>query len=421
MRQRIKSLMWLCVALFSAVLAVACGPILEELPDVPKAERETQSKDNRDFAVSFYQKIALAKSDTNLFFSPYSISSALGMTSGGAKGQTATEINKVMRFSLPQEKLHPAFSWLTIDLNNRGKMGDFQLSVANRIWGHKDYGFNQDFVKLLESNYKAGLAPVDFQNKAEEARTTINDWVAQQTQNKIKDLIKPGLIKTNTQLVLTNAIYFKGSWSQQFKSSATHEQDFFMTKDNKVKVQMMVQKFEKGAKLSETKGARLLELPYAGGQLSMVVILPNTRHALPTLEKELTREKLDQWLSQTKETTVKVSLPKFKIAAELDLKKILISMGMTLSFSEKADFSGISKPGEQTLQLTDAVHKAFVEVNEEGTEAAAATAVIGGFRSAPVDTIPTFIADQPFLFLIRDRSTGATLFMGRFAKPTTNN
>jgi serine protease inhibitor len=366
---------------------------------------------NTQFALELYSK--LAKSDGNLFFSPYSISTALAMTHAGARGNTAKQMADVMHFNIKGDDLHRTFGSLVNTLNKSGDKGPYQLAVANALWGQKAYRFLKPFTNLVEKNYDAGMNRVDFKTQTEAARLTINRWVEDNTNNKIRDLLKKGILTPLTRLVLTNAIYFKGDWASQFKKDATRDMPFTLAGGKKIDVPMMYQKQK--FKYGETRDCQMLELPYKGNDLSMVVFLPKKASGLAALEKKLTPKSIAQWTRRMWKRKVYVYLPKFKMTCEFGLKDVLIKMGMKDAFTPGvADLSGMD--GTKYLFISAVVHKAFVDVNEEGTEAAAATAVVVATKSlAPRPLI--FKADRPFIFIIRHNQTGSILFLGRAANP----
>jgi serpin B len=367
---------------------------------------------NNAFAFDLYGQ--LCTTDGNLFFSPYSISAALAMTSAGARGQTLDEMTKAMHYP-EQEKLHPGFKSLDAALGGppNVKRG-YQLSTANALWGRKDYGFRPEFLKLTKDHYGAGLEEVNF-TQPEEARKTINAWVEKETRDKIKDLIKPGNITPDTRLVLTNAIYFKGDWVSQFKKDQTREEPFFLADGKQVKTPLMHQK---GTFNYADMGAyHVVELPYVGKDLSMLVLLPKRKDGLADLEKTLNADRLRAIRNRLHATRdIDVTLPKFRTTAEFRLDKELRTLGMRTAFTEEADFSGLNG-GKEDLHIGFVVHKAFVDVNEEGTEAAAATAVGIENQSEPPPP-PAFRADHPFVYLIRDNKSGCVLFLGRLSDPS---
>ena len=395
-------------------LVLASGAFaVEEKPTVPAQDVAQVAKGCNRFAFDLYGR--LKGGEGNLFLSPYSISTALTMTYGGARGETADQMANVLRLPSSGEAVHAAYAALQNDLNAAGPGAPgFELVAANRLWGQKGYTFLPDFLSLLKANYGAGLEQLDFTADTEVARKAINVWIEKQTRDKIQDLIKPGVLPAQTGLVLTNAIYFKGKWAEKFRKEATREWDFFVTPETKVIAPFMYQEAEFG--YFEGDGLQALELPYQGDRLAMVVLLPGAKDGLAALEASLSAEKVAGWLGNLHRREVRVALPRFKTTAEFSLADTLVAMGMTDAFNPKAaDFSGMT--GTKDLTIVAVVHKAFVEVNEEGTEAAAATAVVAkseGIAEPP----PVFRADHPFLFLIRDTKTGAILFLGRILDPT---
>ena len=364
---------------------------------------------NTEFALDLYQR--LRSREGNLFFSPYSISTALAMTYAGARGCTESQMAQVLHFPLDQEQLHPAFAWLEASLRDVGKKGRVQISVANSLWPHQRLALLDQFLALTKRYYGVQITAVDY-GRTEEARHMINAWVAEKTENKIKELLKPEMLGPLTVMVLVNAIYFKGDWASQFDEQRTHKAPFSITPEEQVQVMMMTQKHE--LRYAEAGGLQVLELPYAGEDLSMFVLLPAEVGGLADLEDRLTVETLERWTKYLWETEVQVFLPRFEVTLPIQLGETLESMGMPDAFSGTADFSGMAK-GQ--LFISEVVHKAFVKVNEEGTEAAAATAVIMA-RGAP-PPVPTFRADHPFLFLIRENATGSILFLGRVVDPAS--
>jgi len=365
---------------------------------------------NNQFALDLYAK--LRKKPGNLFFSPYSISTALAMVYAGARGETERQMAKALCFGLPQESIHPAFFQLQHGLNERGGKGTYELTVSNALWGQKGYGFLKEFLDIVKINYEGGFNEVDFAKDAESVRQTINKWVEDKTNGKIKDLISPGVLNRLTRLVLTNAIYFKGNWATQFDEKKTKESPFTLLNGEKINVPMMNQKAE--FNYMETENFQGLELPYIDNELSMFILLPKDINGLGELEKSLTVETLSNWDEAFRKREVIVSTPKFKMTSKFSLADVLQSMGMNNAFSGKANFSGMN--GKRDLFISEVIHKAFVDVNEEGTEAAAATAV--AIRATSIrPQIPIFKADHPFLFLIRDNKSESILFMGRVMNP----
>jgi len=394
------------------------------------AEKENTNKKiivdgNNKFALELFAKLQNTKG--NLFFSPYSISSALAMTYAGARNQTESQMAEVLhfpvsankktdsasKFLLDKQQFNTKFGKLIKDLNNRGQKGAYTLTIANALWGQKGYGFVKEFLELIENNYDGRLNEVDFVRAAENARKTINAWVKKKTNGKITNLISPGVLNSMTRLVLTNAIYFKGNWAQQFKENRTQVAPFTLADGNKIDVAMMNQKADFG--YMETDTFQALELPYVNRELSMVILLPKKFDALDEFEKTLTSENLIQWLAKMHKREVVVFVPKFKMTSQFSLASMLKSMGMEDAFSLSADFSGINS--KRDLFISAVIHKAYVEVNEEGTEAAAATGAVMKLTSVGPAPLPVFRADHPFLFLIRDNMTGSILFIGRVVNP----
>ncbi len=374
---------------------------------------------NNAFALDLYGRVA--RGDGNRFLSPFSISCALAMTYGGARGDTAAQIAKAMQFKLPPQQLHPAFHRLIAELNHQNDSATDQeaarsveLLTANALWTQSGERILPDFQKLIEENYEGGLIPVDFRNAPDAARQYINHWVEEQTRGRIKDLLKPHHIDARTVLILTNAIYFKALWASPFAAQLTRPGDFQVTAGEKVQAQLM--NLTGRFRYAEDPTAQALELPYQGGNLSMLVVLPRAGDGLAALEASLSLAKLEGWLNMLFERRVQVILPRFKLTAECELKDALSSLGMPAAFSgREADFSGMN--GSRDLAISAVVHKAFVEVDEKGTEAAAATGVVMARASLALGPPLVFRADHPFLFLIRDNSSGSILFMGRLVRP----
>ncbi len=417
---RMNRVRWLLVAAMGLAVSIPLGCHGDANPKALDTEQVGPVVSaNTRFAVTMYKRLLQHKvtvqGQGNLFFSPYSISTALAMTWAGANGQTEQDMGHTLGFDKVRGGVHALLGTMQQKLNQGGGKGTYQLSVANALWGQKGEPFLADYLNLVEQSYKAGLQQVDFVRQTEQARTTINKWVEDKTQDKIKDLIPRGAVSRDTVLVLTNAIYFKGDWAEQFDEKATREQPFHVTSDKSVQVPLMYQKGKFSYR--ELDGVQILELPYKGNDLSMVVLLPSEESGLTKLEEELSVEKLDQWLDSARKTEVLVYLPKFKMEwGVASLKDDLAGMGMGSAFGG-ADFSGIN--GKRNLVISDVVHKAFVEVNEEGTEAAAATGVI--MTKGAVMRRPVFKADRPFMFVIRDTRLNSVLFMGRVVNPQTQS
>jgi serpin B len=392
-------------------LAVPTPSATQADPKVP-ADVRTLVQGNNTFALDLYGQ--LAPQEGNLFFSPYSIANALAMTYAGARGETATQMATTLHFTLDPERLHPAFGSLRAEIQGAGPKRKYQLQTANRLWGQQGYGFSPEFLKATENCYGAGLKEVDFIDgqAREEARKTINAWVEQQTSDKIKELIRPGLLTADTRLVLTNAIYFKAAWMYPFSPKQTQDGDFTLADGKKVQTKLMRGHNRTNYFKGDTFEA--LELPYEEHDLSMIVLLPNKPDGLPAFEKTLTAANLTRWLGKLSDHLVDVALPKFKLTSEFMLKDVLSKMGMPIAFTPReADFSGMATRAK--LFISHVVHKAFVDVNEAGTEAAASTAVLMEKESVPQPA--TFHADHPFVYLIRDQRTGSILFLGRVTDP----
>jgi len=397
--------------LMTAVLAASCGrrDARPEPPPAPEEDVAAAARSANDFAIDLYAQ--LRSEPGNLFLSPYSISTALTMTYAGARGNTAAEMRQALRYTLSDAKLHGGAGNLGWQV--AGSEG-CEISVANALWAQKDYPFLEEFTGLNATYYGAGLENLDFASDAEGARKRINGWVEERTRDRIKDLIPPGVLTPLTRLVLTNAIYFKGQWNEKFEKSATRDAPFFVKAGEKVTVPMMNQTEEFG--YAEDDDVQVLEMGYRGDELSMVIVLPKAGDGLAKVEAGLTTKKLTAWIGNLSRRDVIVSVPRFTTNYTVSLKDTLIAMGMKDAFDPgAADFSGMADT-EEKIFIAAVIHKAFVEVNEEGTEAAAATAVIAELGGAPAAP-PVFRADHPFIFMIRHRATGAVLFMGRLAKP----
>jgi len=371
------------------------------------------SSDNAEFAFDIFSSIRAKEG--NLFFSPYSISSALAMTYGGAAGETASQMEKALRFTGGQELTHRAFSELGERMAEIQKEGNVELSIANSIWPQSGYPFLKEYLSLLDENYGVEITPLDYAREPEPSRERINGWVEEITKEKIKELIPQGSIDPLTRMVLVNAIYFKGNWEDQFDPEATEEAPFTLSSGKEVNAPLMSR--SGNYKYAELPGFQMIELPYAGRDLSMIVLLPDTDTPLSSLEKKMTLENFETWKKFLKEERVILFLPKFRITwGTVSLVETLHSLGMVDAFSSsKANFSGMDGRPDW-LYITDVLHKAFVDVNEEGTEAAAATAVVVGARSVAAPPV-VFRADRPFLFIIQENSTGNILFMGRVNEP----
>lgn len=367
---------------------------------------------NNRFALQLYQELRTTKA--NLFFSPYSISSALAMTYAGARGKTAEQMAETLHFPQAQDALHPAFADLATHFQDIQATGNVALNIANALWLQEDFDVLASFLTRVKESYQAGVFQVDFHQAYEEVRKNINTWVAEQTKQKIQNLLTPGTLSALTRLVLTNAIYFKGNWATQFDPEQTQEEAFWVCPEKEVMTPMMHRKSQ--AKYGENETMQIVQFPYNGEEVSMVVLLPKTRGGLAAMERQLSLETLTSWIELSSLREVEIFFPKCTLSSQFSLAKTLKTMGMADAFSDNADFSGI-EPGK-SLSISDVIHKAFVEINEEGTEAAAATAVIIGVTSvSEPQPLPVFKADHPFLFLIRDNRTGSILFLGKITNP----
>ncbi len=370
---------------------------------------------NNRFALELYclSKDDSENDDSNLFFSPYSISTALAMTYEGAKGQTAEEMQSVFHFPKDAELRRNAISQIADEINKGDK--EYKLSTANALWAQKDFAFRKDYLEVVENYYGGVARNLDFKADTEGSRLTINGWVEDQTNDKIKDLIPAGVLNRGTRLVLTNAIYFKGEWVKTFDKSATKDRDFTISRFNKVPVPMMRQSGRDSTfNYAETEDLQLLELPYAGDDISMLMILP--KDDLGSIEGSLTIQQLSEWRESLTEQRVDIFIPRFKFETKTFMKKTLSKMGMPTAFSNSADFTGMEEESRENWKIDEVIHQAFVDVNEEGTEAAAATAIVFGPTSMP-PPVPVFMADHPFIFIIQQKETGNILFMGRVSDP----
>lgn len=409
--------------LLSLVLLAACTDAAPDIPEVRSdvardmqpavsaAEYATLVAGNTQFAADLYRQVH--DKPGNLFMSPHSISIALAMTYAGANTNTAAQMASTLHFTLPDTQLHAAFNKLDLELASRAEQatGDtipFRLRTANAIFGQQGKQFEAPFLDTLARNYGAGLRVLDLAADPDGSRETINRWVEDRTNDKIKDLLPKGSVTDLTRLVLTNAIYFSAAWEQPFEASETADRPFHLGDGQTISVPTLHQVYERG--YGEGDGYRAAELPYDGGQLSMVVVVPDD---LAAFEANLDAARIGAIVDSITPHELDLSLPKFKFDAPLGLKDVLIALGMTDAFTPAADFSGID--GTRDLMITDVLHKGFVAIDEKGTEAAAATAVIVGDSAAP--EFATLAVDRPFVFFIRDRPTGAILFVGRVVDP----
>ncbi len=388
-------------------------------PQVDQNQLNDLARDNGIFALNFYDQIRTE--DGNIIFSPFSLSLALTMTLAGAETSTEEGMLSALQFSLSESAVHPAFNALLLAIEksqeqNTGDMeGDqFQLNIANSIWGQADFNFKQPFLDILAQQYGAGIFTVDYKQNPESARIAINDWVAEETEEKIRDLIPAGAIDTLTRLVLANAIYFNGSWMHPFNLNATSEAPFSKLDGSEINVDMMRLS---GERLLYNRGDifQFVTLPYMSSDFSMTLIVPN-EGSFDQFERNFDYEGLSTILSSMSNERVDLEMPKFDFESTVDANDPLIALGMGDAFDPgSADFSGITD--EEDLMITDVLHKATITVDEQGTEAAAATAIVVGVTSAMPEEPISLVIDRPFMFFIRHQPTNTILFMGRVIQP----
>ena len=362
------------------------------------------------FGVACYQQ--LARGDGNLIFSPFSISTALSMVINGARGRTASEISSVLGQVSPDASQARAFSSLTGQLREAGNLGANQLLDANALWAQRGISLEPDFQRTMESFFGAKATQLDFARNPESTRAAINSWTEQHTRGKIHDLFGPGSLSTETRIVLSSAIYFNGKWARPFEEKETSRAVFKAAKGGEVQTNFMNQTGRFG--YAETPSLQVLEMKYAGTGFAMDLFLPKPGRTLAEVEGQLAS--LATWLSMLEDRSVEVAIPNFRAESGFSLRETLSRMGMPDAFRGSADFSGID--GHRNLALSDVLHKAFVDVSEKGTEAAAATGTAAVLVRMVVPQHTVFRADHPFLFVIRDTRTGLILFAGRLAQPT---
>ncbi len=396
--------------------------------ELPHARRrpsgpESFAEDNNNFALAMYGQFR--QRSGNLFFSPFSIRIALGMIQVGARGETAAQMRETLRISSSDETLHVSFAEIIQQLNAAGG-GKYEMAVANSLWVQDGAPLQPGFLDLIARYYAGAMNLVDFRRGAEAARVTMNQWVEDKTRQKIRELIPSGGLDAETRLVLLNAVYFKGRWVLPFDKAATCDEPFHLEAGGQVQASLMHQSEEVG--YLKDRGYQAVDLVYRGGDLSMLVLLPDRKDGIRNLERMLSARMLHDCVAQMHTREVKLFLPRFKITwGTVNVRDQLTALGMPLAFTRaQADFSGINghePPHEDSLFISDVLHKAFVEVNEEGTEAAADSTVymmrVGAALRPP--PTPVFRADHPFVFAIRERKTSALLFLGRMADPTPEN
>ncbi|MDP2311967.1 MAG: serpin family protein [Pseudomonadota bacterium] len=394
---------------------VASSKARETSPAADEADVAALTAGNRAFAMDMYHQVA--EPGQNLFFSPHSISVALAMTYAGAEGVTETEMADVLGFTLPEETTHAAFNALDLALSSRADLpaeeaGDgFVLSLVNQAFGQTGYPFEAPFLDVLATNYGAAVYLLDFSADPEGSRTAINGWVEEVTNERIVDLLPAGSITDLTRLVLANAIYFKASWSVPFSAEDTVDADFTLLDGSVASVPTMNGTLDSSCAIGA--GWTAATLPYVGSQLDMVILVPDAG-AFETVEASLDGPALDAVLGALDTCALTVALPKLTVRTDAALVPPLKALGMVDAFDPNAaDFSGMSTTSD--LYVTGVFHQAFVAIDEKGTEAAAATAVVIGEESAPMPV--TLDVDRPFLFAVRDRPTGAVLFLGRVLDP----
>lgn len=407
------------VTFLAACAAPAAGNLVRSdknrlASDATVGEIESLVAGNSDFAFDLYQ-VLRRYNDGNLLYSPFSLSIVLAMTYAGAEGETEQQMGETLHVTLSQERFHRAFNALDSLIAEQAKNEDdgFQLEITNAVWGQQEFSFLPEFLDILAQEYGAGLRTLDFATDPEGARKTINDWVADQTQDRIKDLIPNGMLDELVRLVLTNAIYFDGAWAHPFATDATDDAPFTFLDGRTVTVPMMheIETFR------HTEGTeyRAIELPYRDSKLAMLIILPNLG-SHEAIEDQLSYELIHSISEQLRPRTIRLGLPKFTFESQFSLSRALADLGMATAFSPAtADFSGMN--GHRDLYISDVLHKAFVTVDEEGTEAAAASAVVMRLSSAIVDEPIELNIDHPFIFVIRENDSGTVLFVGRVVDP----
>ena len=398
------------------------------IPFNPTSEAQTAVTGNNTFALDLYRQLAARPG--NLFFSPYGLSASLALAGAGARNQTRSEFTNVLHLPLPTASLPEAFGPLAARLNQIQRWNRIALRSANSVWCQQDHPFTADYLNLARTGFAAETRTVDFAHQPDDACRDINQWADQMTKHRITGLVSPGQLDSATRLALCDALYFKGKWRSQFKTGDTKPLPFYVTTNETVTVPMMYQNTKFKTASSEDETVKLLELPYFGGDLSMIILMPDPNASymgpdetlvlpdLPGLEQKLTAENLHRWLAkldQASPRTTSVSLPRFKISQNLSLAATLKSLGLTTAFADTADFSGMD--GTKNLYLSGVFQKTFVAVDESGTEAAAISFAMAATRSAARN----FRADHPFLYLIRDNGSGTILFLGRMVNPAASS
>ncbi len=400
---------------FAVILAALVLPLSSATGNSAQpAPKASFAEGNTAFALDLYGQLKGAQG--NLFFSPYSISTCLAMTWAGARGNTETQMAQVLHFSGSQSQVHSSFGELQGRLREAQKQKGIELSIANALWAQKGHPFLPAFLDVARKQYEASLNQADFTTQADSAIHSINQWVSEKTKGRIQDILGPRSLNSATRLVLADAIYFKGRWADPFEKSATSAQPFHLAQDREASAMLMCRTEQ--VRYTEGSDFQAVELPYIGNALSMVILLPRQVEGCKQLESSLTAANLSSWLAQMRRQKAVLFIPKFKTESAFELTKVLSAMGMTDAFGTKANFSGMD--GGMDLFISSVRHKAWVEVAEEGTEAAAATVatVAASAMPRPSQLPPVFRADHPFIFLIRDTRSGSILFLGRLADPT---
>lgn len=392
-----------CVQLGGTWQDGSCGPkvIGTSIKDIAVNDANNIVDASNQFAIDFYSQVTADKEE-NVFFSPWSISTAFAIAYEGARGNTADEMSDAFGFVRDDEERRTAFASIHKDLNQ--KDARYKLSVANALWLAENFEPFEEYVNIAKTYYDSEVETV---NLAGDGIDIINDWVKAKTEDKIEEILVPGSLTAKTRMVITNAVYFNGTWVMPFDESDTREEDFIVNAKKTVTVPMMSQTLF--FNFTDNEQLQILELPYEGDRLSMLILLPNDMDGIKSLEESLTAQKISQWKNDLFERKLQVQMPKFTMETDYDLIPGLKNLGIHDAFGP-ADFTGISNSG---LYIDKAIHKAFVDVNEKGTEAAAATAIVMA-ESAP----PSFRADHPFIFIIQDNETGIILFIGKVVDPT---
>lgn len=418
---------WVWAGILAFFAAFSAGLTAQPVSAEEDNPMEQAVKAQTAFAVDLYRALAglpiPQNPIENIFYSPCSISSAMAVVFAGARGDTEMQFCNALHFWLPQESFHEAMSRLEKHLTKQAAKDEYELTIANALWMDCNTDFAEPFLQQVQRCYSANLERVDFAKNPSAASRVINQWVEKQTRERIKNLIPEGTLDTLTRLVVTNAVYFKGKWALPFDpqltqtdwftvSTYTVQEDGLKVETRRVQVPMMTRKDDFG--YADNDLCQILDLCYTGGDLRMVILLPRDPD-LFRLEHALSADTLAEWLSRLHRREVEVCLPRFTFTWQGELKPVLTALGLTDGFSATADFSGIT--GGKDLYLTNVLHKAFVKVDEEGTEAAAATGAVMKLTSMPAEPL-LFRADKPFVFFIQDRTTGTVLFVGRVVDPT---